>query len=272
LLADIAAEHDAMRTVGLKFEHASTNAQRRAKIEQQKAAALAKIEEKNKKEEQARLVMEQDIKNLLMQAKQDYIAGRIYLPAGNSAADRYLGILNKNSGNPDGVNGLRYITDLLAAEINRYLNVGQADAGAQLIARLRALQPQYSQLASFDTHLQQIQAKPVDLSRRQKDKLARSGNQLRKVNDMLQTAVNVDFKAVDKLYDTFEDADTGPETPGLETARASLVVVFAAAVKAQLDENDTTEAKKIVGLARRRNMSSQELLRWETVMNEGSKR
>jgi serine/threonine protein kinase len=270
LVADIAAEHETMRTVGLKFERARTVAVRLARQEEIKRVADAKAVEKKKKDDETRLANEQSIKLLLTAAKQDYISGRIYLPIGNSAAERYLGILNISSGHPDGLAGLRYITDLLAAEIDRHLKVGQAEEAAALLARLRALQPQHVQLASFDTRLQ---AAPVNLPRKLREKLARSEKELHKMSDMLQTADNANFNAVNKLSSTYEEAaDAGPETPGVETARASLIVVFATAVKAQLDEKDTKEAKKIVSLARKRNMVSQELQQWESVLNEGDKR
>ena len=287
LLADISAEREAMRTVSLKFESARRTAER-LYAKQAKAAKEAADKEAAQAETAAKVKQATDrIKDLLAQAKQDYIAGRIYLPAGNSAIERYLDILKtgndiltKNGisnadvqrGLGDGQMGLKYVLDLLGTEIDRHLKVGQTEEAGVLIARLRAVQPQYAQLASFDSQLQQLQANPLVLPRKQKERLAKSGKEIQKMNDRLQSDVNVDFAAVDKLYDTYAEANAGPETPGLETARASLVVVFAAAAKVQYDQNNTKELKKIVGLARKRNMSSQELLRWETLMNEGNNR
>jgi hypothetical protein len=240
-----------------------------------KEAALAKAkrdkELRDAKAEEQRLANERDIKNLLDQVENDYVEGRIYVPAGNSAADRYLAILKLNAGHTEAQAKLDRIGQVVAAETNRYLKVGDTTQGSTLLSRLRGLQPQHPKLASLETLLQEVQAKPVVLARREKDTLARNSRLIDKSNKVLDKKA-MTFRDMDSASDAYADAEKASvETPGLETLRERIVVTFPASVKAQWDNNAAKDAKRTLDMARKRNLSSEELEKLDSSINQGQR-
>jgi serine/threonine protein kinase len=126
--------------------------QARIRTEREEAIAARKRKEDDErlKAEAARVANEVTIPSLLETIKTDYVDGRIYLPVGNSAADRYVKILELNVNRLEAQAGLKKIGELVAAEADRYLKVGDIARGGTLLSRLRALQPQHPKLSSLD--------------------------------------------------------------------------------------------------------------------------
>lgn len=253
----------------------------RARIREERVAAKLRREEARKQQEEARLAAlkrsedqrlanEQRVKELLTLAKNDIADGHMYLPAGSSAADRYLEVLRIDASHPDAMAAHRKIGELLIAESDRYLKVGQTAEAEALIGRLRSLQPQNPRLVSLETRLQSAQ--PVELTRRDQARLADTAKKIDRANDTLDKK-NRNLRELDLASDAYKDATKLlPESPRLETLRERIVVSFAAATKAQLDENDVKEARKLVDMARKRDLFGPDLERWESLLNEADKR
>jgi serine/threonine protein kinase len=259
------------RKLMVKIQVLVTKARERAEKEVALAARRKKEEERLRLLEETRLANERDIKNLLELVQNDYVEGRIYLPAGNSGADRYLGILKIDTSHAEAQAGLNRIGGVIAAETNRYLKVGDTTQGSTLLSRLRTLQPQHPKLASLETLLQEVQTKPVVLARRERDTLARNSRLIEKSNKVLDKKT-MTFRDMDSASDAYVDAEkVSAETPGLETLRERIVVTFPASVKAQWDNNAAKDAKKTVDMARKRNLSSEELEKLDSSINQGQR-
>jgi serine/threonine protein kinase len=261
LVQSIAQERAALSKVRVLVERAKRAEDRRL-ADERRAKDLLAAEERKKKEEAERIAREKDINRLLATVQNDYYDGRIYLPAGNSAIDHYLEIIKLSSGQPDAQAGVRRITEVMSAEIDRYLKAGRTTEGGALIARLRAVQPQNAQLAGFDTRL----LTPVEPSNRERAKLVKNERDVKKANELLDKKT-FSFRDMDSASDDYQDlAKASPETPGLETLRERIVIMIPGAAKAQWEDNNMKDAKRIVEMARKRNLGSDELQKLEATL------
>jgi serine/threonine protein kinase len=265
------------RKLMVKIQVLVTKARERAEKEATALARRIREEEKARKDEEVRVANEVTIPGLLETVTNDYVDGRIYQPAGNSAADRYLEILKLNDNLKLNTNrleaqaGLKRIGEVVAAETDRYLKVGDTMQGNTLLSRLRTLQPQHPKLAGLETLLQEVQAKPVVLARREKDTLAKNFRLIEKSNKVLDKK-SMTFRDMDSASDAYVDAEKGSaETPGLETLRERIVVTFPASVKAQWANNAAKDAKRTLDMARKRNLSSEELEKLDSSINQGQR-
>jgi hypothetical protein len=266
-------------------EAAATPATRPVRTQTQVAPRSKRLTKKQqqRKEEEARLIeqhaaelraaqlqaQEARIQELLTAAKNEYAAGALWQPTGASAADQYREILKMQPARAEAVAGALRVANVLATEAANSEAAGDIYTSKLLVDQIQSLQPDYPKLGELQDRLQQLLANPASLSSHDRNRFERAAKYIARAQDDLGHKP-LDFHAVDDATEQYDKAaSAAPMAPGLPSLKERLIAAYPVAVRTELGNNDSKRALKLIGIAHKRNWSSEDLDQLEASIQAG---
>lgn len=236
-------------------------------------ARVAELMERNKRRDEERrrhaaeaAEQQEQIRELLTDAKREYERGALLEPAGANAADRYRAILQLQPQHQEALAGMQRIAGVLVSQAERTMLTGNRESTGRLLAQIRSIQPEHPRLAELQADLAQLESTPHDLTRRQQADLDRAARYIDKANEYL-ARTPLDLRAADAATDQYDRASgLAPLAPGLPYLRERIIAAYAVAAQTELNNGEEGRASKVIGLARKRSWLSPELEQLENGM------
>jgi hypothetical protein len=214
--------------------------------------------EQRKAEALARLKAER-IQELLVRARRNYADGRVIEPAADNAASLYNQVLALDPTQVEAVAGAKRIVGVLAEEVERAAVAGDKGRAEQYIAQIRTLQPADPSLLGLQARLQALNSSPVVLSSRQQDRYSRSAQSIDRARSYLDNQP-LNIRTIDQVIDEYDRAAAlVPLAPGLPLLKDRIIATFPEVTRAELANDKSKRALKVVQTARERGWFSPEL-------------
>jgi septum formation inhibitor-activating ATPase MinD len=236
------------------------NKQRAKNADRRKqAAAVAKQQAEQREAAEREQRRDEKVRELLARAQRDYAAGRLIEPSINNAADRYREALALDPTNLEALAGAKRIVGILAEETQHAAAAGDVTTTRVYIARIRALQPDDPSLLELDARFNALMTSPVVLSERQQERYDRSAQGIEKAFQALRSE-SLDMQTITMAMDEYDRAARlVARAPGLPMLKDRIIVTFPAATRAELANDNSRRALKVVQMARERGWFSPEL-------------
>jgi hypothetical protein len=206
---------------------------------------------------------EDQIRELLLRARRAAAAGRLIEPSIELGSETvvavYKQVLALAPSQPEALAGLERVRAVLARETEFAAFAGDKARAQAYVALLRSLQPNAGALLELEARVQALDASPVVLSARQRDRYGRSAQSIERARSYLDNQ-RLDLRTITQALNEYDRAVAlVPSAPGLPLLKERITVLFPEATRRELAEENSQRALKVVQTARERGWSTPEL-------------